>query len=87
MVHIFLQSIFGEIGTLPIMINSHMNAGCELCTALLIIMIQLFIRYCFLALATRFAIIAARAPAPIPLSILTTARPGVQDWSIDMRAA
>src|SRR5260370_1304438 len=37
--------------------------------------------------ARRLAIGAAVAPAPTPLSMLTTTRPGAQVWSMDSRAA
>jgi hypothetical protein len=39
------------------------------------------------ARATRLAIKAAVAPAPTPLSMFTTVRPGAHVWSIESRAA
>ena len=39
------------------------------------------------AAATRLAISAALAPAPTPLSMLTTTRPGAHVWSMDSSAA
>jgi hypothetical protein len=38
-------------------------------------------------LVVLFAIDAAYAPAPMPLSMFTTAKPRVQLWSIDAKAA